>query len=614
MLGGARQQGAEMTVRKVVIYLICFVFIAYGLATLYFWPDAELAEINYDQADAEVIDFSYSNGLSDAQRAEYHHMSQGSEIFPIRLLRSLENPETGAPFMENMERFGLLPSPDRDDGIAVGLTLAKTKHSAGIEVVGITCAACHVAEIRHNGKGVRVDGAPNMFDMQTFYADMFAAVEHAKSDREVRRRVLQRLFAQSYQEYGSFAPLLRPLDLMADLVNVGLNWDSIQARKDLAEVIQKAIKRRDETKDCDDPAVKCTSGPGRLDAFNGTRNFLLARLSEENLVELDAPVKFPPVWGFKDFEWVEWSQNTNSTMERNFTETLGAGATVQLEPDSHDRFATSIPARNMHRLEELAYTITPPVWPEDVLGAIDRDLAAAGEAIFNLRCAACHEYTVADYKANGILPLRRFSQRQIGVDPTATSRVACPVPNVGDLDVETTRFSAEESVKLKHCKGVVAGEAFEGYAFSDVVQTAVAAIKAKAYAADKVTADEQAYFEDVERRGGVFWRDTLLEDGKPFAARPLHGIWAAAPYLHNGSVPTLRDLLTPPDQRIKRFPLGHREYDPVKVGYRTDLPEDEWRYAVDTEHDSGSSNAGHLFGTNLPEAEKVALLEYLKTK
>ncbi len=603
-----------MTIRKIVVYLICFVFIAYGLATLYFWPDAELAEVNYDRADAAVIDFSYSNGLTGAEQTEYHHLSQGSEIFPIRLLRSLENPETGAPFMENMERFGLLPSLDRDDGIAVGLTLAKTKHSAGIEVIGITCAACHVAEIRHNGKGVRVDGAPNMFDMQKFYADMFAAVEHAKNNRDVRRRVGQRLFAQSYSEFGAFAPLLRPLDLMADLVNVGLNWNSIQARKDLAEVIKKAIKRRDETKDCNDPTVKCTSGPGRLDAFNGTRNFLLARLSEENLVELDAPVKFPPVWGFKDFEWVEWSQNTNSTMERNFTETLGAGATVQLAADSHDRFATSIPARNMHRLEELAYAITPPVWPEEVLGEIDRELAAQGEVVFNQRCAACHEYTVADYKANGILPLRRFSQRQIGVDPTATSRVACPVPNVGDLEIVKTRFTAEQATKLSHCKGVVAGEAFEGYAFSDVVQTAVAAIKAKSYEAGKVSAEEQAYFEDVDRRGGVYWRDTLLDDGKPFAARPLHGIWAAAPYLHNGSVPTLRDLLTPPDQRIKRFPLGHREYDPLKIGYRTDLPETEWRYTVDTENDSGSSNAGHLFGTSLSEAEKAALLEYLKTK
>ena len=164
---------------------------------------------------------------------------------------------------------------------------------------GITCGACHVAEIRHNGKGVRVDGGPNMFDMQKFYADMFAAVKHAEDDPAVRRRVGQRLFAASYSEYGSFAPLFRPIELIADAVNIGLNWDSIQARKDLAEVIQGAIARRDATKNCADPAVKCTSGPGRLDRFNGTWNFLLARLFEDNLVELDAPVKFPPSGGFR---------------------------------------------------------------------------------------------------------------------------------------------------------------------------------------------------------------------------------------------------------------------------------------------------------------------------
>ncbi len=339
-----------MTIRKIVIYLICFVFIAYGAATVYFWPDQELAKVNYDQADASIIDFTYTNGLTARNRAEFHHLSQGSEIFPVRLLRALENPETGKPFMENMGRFGLLPDPARDDGIAIGLTLSNTPFSAGIEVVGITCAACHVAEIRHNGKGVRIDGAPNMFDMQMFYADMFAAVKHAAEDREVRRRVGQRLFAASYSEYGSFAPLLRPLDLIADAVNIGLNWDNIQARKELAEVIERAIARRDATKDCDDPEVKCTSGFGRLDAFNGTRNFLLARLSEDNLVELDAPVKFPPIWGFKNYKWVEWSQNTNSAMERNFTETLGAGATVQLAAHSRDRFSSSVPTRNMHRL------------------------------------------------------------------------------------------------------------------------------------------------------------------------------------------------------------------------------------------------------------------------
>ncbi len=104
----------------------------------------------------------------------------------------------------------------------------------------------------------------------------------------------------------------------------------------------------------------------------------------------------------------------------------------------------------------------------------------------------------------------------------------------------------------------------------------------------------------------------MLADGKPYAARPLHGVWAAAPYLHNGSVPTLADLLKPPAERPKTFPLGHRDYDPAKVGFVTDLPAGKVKYTADTTK-TGNGNGGHLFGTDLPDDQKAALLEYLKT-
>ncbi len=95
-----------------------------------------------------------------------------------------------------------------------------------------------------------------------------------------------------------------------------------------------------------------------------------------------------------------------------------------------------------------------------------------------------------------------------------------------------------------------------------------------------------------------------------FEARVLEGIWAAAPYLHNGSVPTLDVLLKPVAQRPTVFYMGP-EYDIRKVGlsliqdqrpgyeYRTSLP--------------GNGNAGHEYGTQLGSHEKAALLEYLKT-
>lgn len=107
---GQYSGGLVMTFRKIALYLICFVFITYDLATIYFWPNSDLADINYDRANTEVIDFSCRNCLSEAEQVEYHHLSEGSEIFPIRLLRALKKPETSHPFMEDMERFGLRPA------------------------------------------------------------------------------------------------------------------------------------------------------------------------------------------------------------------------------------------------------------------------------------------------------------------------------------------------------------------------------------------------------------------------------------------------------------------------------------------------------------------------
>ena len=140
-------------------------------------------------------------------------------------------------------------------------------------------------------------------------------------------------------------------------------------------------------------------------------------------------------------------------------------------------------------------------------------------------------------------------------------------------------------------------------------------IKQKAYAEAGIDAAQQRVMEDRDQRGDVAWRDTLLDTQPPYgpyAARPLYGIWAAAPYLHNGSVPTLYDLLLPPEQRPKTFPLGPREYDPVKLGFVVDTACSQKDCVVDTAR-TGDGNGGHLWGTDLSESDRMALLEYLKT-
>jgi hypothetical protein len=198
----------------------------------------------------------------------------------------------------------------------------------------------------------------------------------------------------------------------------------------------------------------------------------------------EQPQRFPPVWGFKDYDWVEWTIDTNTVMERNFTETLGAGATVVLDPRrTASVFENSIPMRNMHELEWLAYYIDPPRWPAAIFGEIKPDLAAAGEAIFRSRCAACHEYGDDRRTPTGLIRLRGMRPEDVGTDPTVALRISCPVPDTGALVIPPRSYTAEDSQLLKDCAGVTAGTPFAGNSFARTVQVAVDSIKQKAYAA-----------------------------------------------------------------------------------------------------------------------------------
>ena len=111
----------------------------------------------------------------------------------------------------------------------------------------------------------------------------------------------------------------------------------------------------------------------------------------------------------------------------------------------------------------------------------------------------------------------------------------------------------------------------------------------------------------IQRKGLV--EADLIGYNIPF----LDGLWLRAPYLHNGSVPTLRDLLSPPESRPKKFWRGYDVYDPIGVGFiSAGLAAEQVGSMFDTTL-RANSNSGHVFGTTLPDTEKEALLEYLKT-
>ena len=124
---------------------------------------------------------------------------------------------------------------------------------------------------------------------------------------------------------------------------------------------------------------------------------------------------------------------------------------------------------------------------------------------------------------------------------------------------------------------------------------------------------------DLQDRIKARLGDMFRNPGPPgsdaaYEARVLHGIWATAPYLHNGSVPNLWELLTPPKERKPSFMVGSRVFDPKNVGYVTDQsPFKSGKFVTDPKNANGNGNGGHEYGTDLTPDERWAIIEYLKT-
>jgi mono/diheme cytochrome c family protein len=112
---------------------------------------------------------------------------------------------------------------------------------------------------------------------------------------------------------------------------------------------------------------------------------------------------------------------------------------------------------------------------------------------------------------------------------------------------------------------------------------------------------------------GYPWQFSHFRKTDGYANMPLDGVWLRAPYLHNGSVPTLRDLLLPPSKRPTVFYRGYDVYDYTDVGFvSSGAAAERAGFRYDTRV-RGNGNGGHTYGTDLSPSDVNALIEYLKT-
>jgi hypothetical protein len=134
---------------------------------------------------------------------------------------------------------------------------------------------------------------------------------------------------------------------------------------------------------------------------------------------------------------------------------------------------------------------------------------------------------------------------------------------------------------------------------------------------------EKVAAEEANRRVkqlGIDRPPMVERDPYGYLSPPLDGIWLRAPYLHNGSVPTLRDLFNSPNERPQTFHRGYNVFDPINVGFKEPPlrqvgPNGELKqpYFLFDTRQQGNGNQGHTYGTQLPNEDKDKLIEYLKT-
>ena len=115
------------------------------------------------------------------------------------------------------------------------------------------------------------------------------------------------------------------------------------------------------------------------------------------------------------------------------------------------------------------------------------------------------------------------------------------------------------------------------------------------------------------REMGIKRPPMVEKDPVGYQSPPLDGIWLRAPYLHHGTVPTLWDLMQPVEKRPVEFHRGYDVFDPKNVGFESTTPGARRHGFLLKTTERGNGNQGHLYGTELSDAEKWQVVEYLKT-
>jgi len=421
-----------------------------------------------------------------------------------------------------------------------------------VDRVGLNCAVCHTGTLRVTG-GMDPDRVYGAPPRYVSSNNERIVILGMPAHTVDLARYFKFLFDAVDDPRFTADVLLSYIDERTDLSTI----DRILYRLSVAPLRETLLLRRRQLNDLFGRSDATALGPGRIDTFNPYKRIQFGFAHDDSIGTAD----FPSLWNQRPRTGMRlhWDGNNSSVFERNISASLGAGATpVGLDFPRMLRMA--------------AWTGSPdPRW--------DVDLSAAEREAF---------------------------VREARVDP---------FPAADELQVPAFPFSIDTAAagrgRVVYDAQCASCHAFTGEYVGTVVPLADIGTDPERF--NSYTTELSTHQGTLG--AGQWWRFEHFRKTDGYANMPLDGIWARAPYLHNGSVPTLWDLLQVVEQRPTDFYRGDDAYDPVKVGFRSDRPvSDDGRnlFWFDTTL-PGNGNGGHLYGTNLSEPEKDDLLVYLKT-
>ncbi|MCZ6801864.1 MAG: di-heme-cytochrome C peroxidase [Nitrospirae bacterium] len=579
------------------------------------------------------------------------------------------------------------------DGLPVGFTKTVDEdHPVIKEWLGFNCAACHTGQLEFAKTRIIIDGGQAMWDARKFAKDMFKAlavtlkdekkftrfadkvrekdfmvVEFKKEDSEDQASYERRIELMKLMGKGQLAK-----ELMAEFKNLmkPLRKEKEKRKLQLRKTLQANVlaflgeKVFAQKRDKENAVFPTEWGFGRNDALGRGGNSVLTPFHPGNLRVANAPMSFPKLWDAWRYKWVQWNASITQPIGRNIGEAIGVGArltpglfnlktgllgtdpvlcwktynwaTGEGKIDSAGTYNwvdgkeeidltnptkpcivginTSVNLENLVLLENWVRELTVPEWPGHLFGPINVELRDKGEKLYmgkgelgteldrnkQIKCIRCH-YKYKVKKKDSPPPLE-YELREIAIGNVGT-----------DATAAHNFYARRVDVPMLGWKNKTAAEATQ-----DLTNVVL----------DTLCRERESYCKDHKEdltRG----RENIYRAPLVYMAGTNVGVWATAPYLHNGSVPNLYQLLSPGKERSVKFCLGNLEFDPKRVGFVTSKPPcapfDEFEFDTGK---TGNSNSGHEFrelsygeertgsgviGPELTPDERLAIIEYLKT-